>query len=262
VSNVNYFEGNHCLILLPHYDDEIFCIPLIRKLQSSNISLQIVWLTNSQGMNMEINQKRIVKRMKESERFIRKIANQSIKMTHLGAENSIPDGYLIYHLQEIFEFLRSELQNKKATFLTPLWENGHTDHDASFILGKILENNNYGKHISFPIYDTKTKWLPFRVMHLNKRDKNLYIKMDRKDKFIAFKAPYYFKSQMKSWIGLYLPMLLKFISNTKFFFIEGNRYQELKIGDNRLIRRRAKNDYNKIVNQMKSYSEENGININ
>ena len=57
-------------------------------------------------------------------------------------------------------------------------------------------------------------------------------------------------------------MLLKFISNNKFFFVEGNRYQELKIGNNRLIKRRAKNDYNKIVNQMKSYSEENGININ
>ena len=139
MSNVNCFEGSHCLILLPHYDDEIFCIPLIRKLQSSNISLQIVWLTNSQGMNMEINQKRIVKRMKESERFIGKIANQSIKLTHLGVESSIPDGYLIYHLHEIFEFLRSELQNKKATFLTPLWENGHTDHGASFILGKVLK---------------------------------------------------------------------------------------------------------------------------
>ena len=30
-----------------------------------------------------------------------------------------------------------------------------------------------------PIYDTKTKWLPFRVMHFNKRDKNLYLEIEK-----------------------------------------------------------------------------------
>ena len=261
MNDISIFEGKRCLILLPHYDDEIFCLPLIRILQRANISLQIIWLTNSQGMNMKINQKKIAKRMKESERFIGKIASHNIKLNHLGVESSIPDGYLIYHLREIFEFLKSDMHDMNGTILTPLWENGHTDHDASFILGRTLEDNGYGRHISFPIYDTKTKWLPFRVMHLKKRDKNLCIKIERKDKFIVFMAPYYFRSQMKSWVGLYFPMLIKFILNNKFFFIEGKRYQELKIGNNRLIRRRAKNDYEKIVNQIKSYSQENGINI-
>ena len=77
--------------------------------------------------------------MKESERFIEKIAKQSIKLSHLSAESSIPDGNLIYYLHEIFELLRRELQNKKEIILTPLWENGHTDHGASFILGKVLK---------------------------------------------------------------------------------------------------------------------------
>jgi len=99
-------------------------------------------------------------------------------------------------------------------------------------------------------------------MQLKKRDKNLYIKIERKDKFIVFMAPYYYRSQMKSWIGLYLPMLIKFIFNNKFFFIESKRFQELKIGNNRLIRRRAKNDYEEIMNRIKLYSQENGININ
>jgi hypothetical protein len=262
MSDISLFEGKRCVILLPHYDDEIFCLPLIRRLHKANISLQIVWLTNSQGMNMKIEQKKIIKRMKESEIFIRKITSDQVKLTHIGVHRSIADGFLIFHLREILDFLKSENHNAKATFLTPLWENGHADHDASFILGKILENNGNGTHISFPIYDTQMTWLPFRVMHLKKSDKNLYVKIERKDKFIAIKAPYYFRSQIKSWLGLYLPILIKFISNSNFYFIEGKRYQELKIGNSRLIRRRAKNDYEKIVNQTKTYSQENGIDVN
>jgi LmbE family N-acetylglucosaminyl deacetylase len=262
VSDISLFEGKRCLILLPHYDDEIFCLPLISRLFEAGISLQILWLTNSQGMNIKIGQKTITKRMKESEIFIRKITNNHVKITHIGVNRSIADGYLIYHLREIFDFLKSEMNNTKATFLTPLWENGHADHDASFILGKILEENGNGKHVSFPIYDTKTAWLPFRVMHLKKNEKDLYVKIKRKDKFIAIMAPYFFRSQIKSWIGLYLPMLTKFIFSNRFFFIEGNKYQELKIGNSRLVRRRAKSDYEKIVNQIKTYSQENGIDIN
>ena len=262
MSEIGIFEGKRCLILLPHYDDEIFCLPLISRLHEADISLQIIWLTNSQGLNIKIEQKTITKRMNESEIFIKKITNDHLKLTHLGVNRSIADGYLIYHLREIFHFLKSEINNTKATFLTPLWENGHADHDASFILGKILEDDGNGKHISFPIYDTNTRWLPYRVMHLKKKEKDLYVKIKLKDKLIVIMAPYYFRSQIKSWVGLYLPMLTKFIFSNKFFFIEGQKYQELKIGNSRLIRRRAKNDYEKIVNKTKNYSQENGIVIN
>jgi hypothetical protein len=87
--------------------------------------------------------------MKESKIFIRKITNDQIKLTHIGENRPIADEYLIHHLREIFEFLKSVLYNTKTTFLIPLWENDHANHDASFILGKILEDNGNEKHFIF-----------------------------------------------------------------------------------------------------------------
>ena len=84
----------------------------------------------------------------------------------------------------------------------------------------------------------------------------------KKDKTIATRALYYFCSQIKSWLGLHLPTLIKFISNNRIYFVEGKRYQELKNGNSQLRRRRANSDCENIVNQTKIYSQEMGIDIN
>jgi hypothetical protein len=78
----------------------------------------------------------------------------------------IKDGHLHEFLEETFANVKSII-NKYDILLTPIWENGHTDHDCIWLIGDFLRDEI--EHLCFPIYSKSNSILPFQVQGINKK---------------------------------------------------------------------------------------------
>lgn len=262
---MNYLKNLHknkSLILLPHYDDEIFIFPLLRKLNNCGIETHLLWLTQSGGINKELDLKLIQKRKFESENLLKKTGLTNLNTHHLGLLFEIPDGKLFLEIEKVEKSIRSKFAPGLWTLITPHWENGHSDHDVTFLLGKILEKEGFGEHYSFPMYNTKSKFKPFQVMNFEAKETKIPMRIGKKDRLTFILVPLYFKSQLKAWIGLYLPIILKTLFRKQIYFFEGKTMSSIYFNNMRLIEKRSKNDTTLYVNRVIKYCVKNNIPIN
>jgi hypothetical protein len=261
MTNLREFYNYKNLIFLPHYDDEVFLLPYLHKLNSLNVETHLLWLTQSGGINKKYNDKLIYKRKKESENFILKTGLKNIQIHHLGLLFSILDGKLYLKIEEIEDYIFKKFNGKEWSLVTPHWENGHSDHDAAFLLGKKLELNGFGRHFSFSLYNTNSSFKPFQVMKLESIDSKLRIKIEITNRLTFILAPFYFKSQLKAWFGLYLPIIYKTLFRKYIYLFEGKKISIIQFKNMRLIKRRAKNDVGFFLEWVHEYCVKNKIPI-
>ena len=202
-------------VLLPHMDDEVFILPYLvdlRKQNSCNVS--IYFLTKSEGRDARFDQN---VRETESRNSIVKIL-PTAEIVFLGRELEVKDLELHNHFLLEFEHLRELLNNKCDVIVSPYFEGGHIDHDSScilaFELAKVLQCN----HLTFNAYSARYKSRSF--YKVAKPIENLASKVKvpiRSAVYIhTLFIPARYKSQLMTWLGLYLPLVWRTLVLRRF----------------------------------------------
>jgi hypothetical protein len=212
------------IILLAHYDDELFVFPWIKAFLRANLKVSVFWLTNSEGLSRDPNKKLALKRKHESMKFIQKLYDGQVKMQHIGIENNFKDGYLHDNLEAALQEIEILLGDEPTLLISPYIENGHFDHDSVHILATRLNQvrMNIITNLSFPIYSPGLVF-PFKVLQFDNK-KVLGVKIEHRltfpEIFTIAKAPIIYKSQVRTWLGLYLSMLFRIVVTRKYQLIE------------------------------------------
>jgi LmbE family N-acetylglucosaminyl deacetylase len=189
------------LFLFAHQDDEVFVAPRIAFECGRNAHPYIVYFTDG-----------TINRDAESRTVLRRLGVADDRVLFLGTELRIPDGSLVDHLQDCYNWLVDRIGvGAFDEIYVPAWEGGHQDHDALFVIGlAVAKHFSLEKNLwQFYLYNGfKTRGRFFRVFQplptsAPRRERKLKIS----EGAIALRAIFDFKSQKKTWIGL-LPQSL------------------------------------------------------
>jgi hypothetical protein len=134
-----------------------------------------------------------------------------------GESLSISDGYLPDHLDIAAEWIQNWLARFSVikTIYVPAWEGGHHDHDAlhALIVSIGFEKNKMERIKQFPLYNSYRCAGPFfkvlSPLPLNGQVENSRISWINRLLFLRYCLNY--KSQAKSWIGLFPFVLLHYL---------------------------------------------------
>lgn len=208
------------IILLPHQDDEIAILPLLDEIQNS-INLKIIYLTTNK--NEKLNQKR----NNESLNVLKKIGIKKNDIFFLNNKHRIYDKNLYKKSNEVIKYLLSKKNlitlDRDSTILTTSFEGGHPDHDASFfICMKIYKKLKYKKFMSFPLYNSEKKLMPFQAFKniMKYNDQLIFIETSLAKSFFYLKLIFTYKSQMKTILSLFPFYLYRCLIKQSFILID------------------------------------------
>jgi LmbE family N-acetylglucosaminyl deacetylase len=119
----------HALFVFAHQDDEIAAAARIRYLVRSGGTVTCVYLTNGQGRGAPS-----AIRNEESRRALRHLGVDLARVHFAGAEEGIPDGALVEHLDRALELVEEGVREPVDEVWCLAWEGGHQDHDASHLV--------------------------------------------------------------------------------------------------------------------------------
>ena len=202
-------------ILLPHMDDEVFLIPYLVELNSLGLKdVSIYFLTKSEGRNLRFSQEI---RENESLRMIKSIL-PSAEVRFLGREFNVGDQHLHENLAEIFRYLEKELVKNCDVLISTHFEGGHIDHDSSGILSGHLAELLGCKFLTFNLYSARRrKGFLYKVAKSTESNLELKkIKIQITVYFYVVLIPFRYKSQFRTWIGLYPPLFWRLLVRRKF----------------------------------------------
>lgn len=203
-------SGKRVVLILPHPDDEVFCLHVLRQFQ--NHELSFVFLTNGSPKN---DLKSAHRRETESRVAIDLISKEA-EILHYGLFMGLTDGKLACQfskddLKRLNEFLGQG--TKPSIFVSPTLEGGHQDHDAAFIITKNLCRSWSAAHYTFPLYSSSH--IPFPFFRTMKKSQACISFRQTRASRISFvgstlKLIKVYKSQRRTWLGLTLPLLFHY----------------------------------------------------
>ena len=221
------------IFILSHQDDEIGIFESIRIAVENKENVIIFYMTNG-VINKSIPKEELFHRDKESITVLKKIGVEEKKIIFLGRLNNIPTCSLYKKLEiaylEISKFLNT--LNGDIELFTHAYEGGNEDHDSCNILVlKIIRNfNNINLAFQFPFYNAYSSIFFYstqKALKINGEILKIKTNFTNRIKYIGYL--FYYKSQLKVWIGLY-PFLI-------FNFITRNYYLLQKIDKNFFVKK-------------------------
>ena len=202
------------IIVLAHQDDE-FCIfnKISRFKNRKNIF--IFYLTS--GLNYNLNKFSKNLRDNESLKVLKRFGILEKNVFFIGRKHSINNNCLYLHLDTAFKELVDAIQTipGQKTAYTHALEGGHEDHDACHYLVKAIniKYNLFEKSFQFPAYHGKNlPYILFKVFSPISENGPVFkenIKFNDRFKFI--RSLFFYKSQIKIWVGLYPFIIFKFL---------------------------------------------------
>jgi hypothetical protein len=201
------------VVLLPHMDDEVFIIPYLIELAKSNSAgIHIFFLTKSEG---RLNKYRHAVREAESTLMLKKVA-PSCKVEFLGSLLQIEDLKLHTSLDEVFNLLMKTIDSNCDIVIAPHYEGGHIDHDSSSILALKLSGELNATLHTFNLYSgRKLSRSLFRVAKPTELNNTAKIKVGRESFKHILSIPFVYKSQVRTWVGIYPSLVWRFIIRGK-----------------------------------------------
>ena len=196
--------------LLPHYDDEIFMLPLFDSKEKNFL----IYLTN--GIARSKNDDVQIERFREAmANLTTKLKSFQIEIICLGKHLHIYEGQLHNHLHQIDNdaTLSSILKNiqHKDVLVTTTFEGAHQDHDAASILSRkyakkfginLVEVSTYPQMLkgiySFSVMRPRHKLnrIPFKHLRTSSLALNLIIG---------------YRTQRRTWLGLGFQTLFSYL---------------------------------------------------
>jgi hypothetical protein len=216
-------NGGRAILILPHPDDEVFCLHILKQFQ--NHQLCFIYLTNGTPAN---NLK--LSRMRENEsRLAIDLISKGAEIFNYGLRAELTDGKLARQfskndLRQLNEFIGSG--SKPCAFVSPILEGGHQDHDAAFIITENLCLSWAVDHYTFPLYSSSHLSFPF--FHTMKKSDGSIISIQTLGTRLSFvkstlKLIKIYKSQRKTWFGLTIPVLFHYAFRNPIFYINQTR---------------------------------------
>jgi LmbE family N-acetylglucosaminyl deacetylase len=215
------------VIVLPHQDDEVFCLHILQYFQ--DYLLSFIYLTNGSPTN-ELKSAQV--RELESRRAIDAIS-KGAEIFNYGLIMGLADGKLarqfsIDDLKRLNDFIGQG--SKPCAFISPILEGGHQDHDAAFIITENLCRSWAAEHYTFPLYSSSHFPFPFfRTMKKSQGSTSLPLTFTSRQNLIrsTLKLIKIYESQKKTWVGLALPVLFHYALSSPLFYINQKRRVEL-----------------------------------
>lgn len=199
------------LFLLAHQDDEVFIAPRISYELSGGASLFFLYLTSGVAFGGDPSV-----RDNESRACLKRLGVREEQIVFLGTELHIPDGQLVSHLEHCFRSLMEKIKGYTIDDVyAPAWEGGHQDHDAAFLIGLALARrlgleSNFWQFYCYNGFNTRGRF--FRVFYPlpNKRERRQR-KLKLSEGISILRSIFTFKSQRKTWLGLFPQTLIHLV---------------------------------------------------
>ena len=216
-------SGGRVVLVLPHPDDEVFCLHILRQFQ--NHELSFVFLTNGSPTN---DLKSAHRREIESRVAIDLISREA-EIFNYGVLMGLTDGKLARQfskddLKRLNDFLGRG--SKPCIFVSPILEGGHQDHDATFIITKNLCRSWSADHYTFPLYSSSYVPFPFfRTMKTSQGSISSRQTLTSRLNFVGLtlKLIKRYKSQRGTWLGLTLPVLFHYAFRAPVYYVNQTR---------------------------------------
>jgi len=214
------------VVLLPHPDDEVFCLHILQYFQDYIFSF--IYLTNGSPTN-ELKSAQI--REIESRRAIELISTRA-EIFNYGLITGLADGKLARQfskddLKKLNDFIGQGL--KPCAFISPILEGGHQDHDAAFIITENLCRSWEAEHYTFPLYSSSHLPFPFfRTMKRSQGSTSFHLTFTSRQNLVrlTLKLIKIYESQKRTWVGLTLPVLFHYALSAPIHFINQTRSVE------------------------------------
>jgi LmbE family N-acetylglucosaminyl deacetylase len=194
------------LFLFPHQDDEYFVAPRLARDPSR---ARCVFLTTGdyRGVDTAV-------RNQESARALRSLGVPEEQIAFAAVDPCVADNNLAARLPEVFERLWAEYSRGVENVIAPAWEGGHPDHDAACMLAHALAAQSggvpvwefaaYRAHPMVPYFHKVMEPLPGAAAKPTGAMERFGWKT-----FTLFRC---YPSQWRTWLGLFPPLLVKFLA--------------------------------------------------
>ena len=198
--------------LFAHQDDEFGIFIQLKK--DANINNTFIFYLTS-GTNKNINKNKLYLRDKESIKSLTDLGIKKKNIIFVGRKLQIKHNKLYFNVKKIMKFFDNYIStfNKPYVIYTHSWEGGHEDHDTcNLIARKIRSKYKIKNCYQFPLYNSyKTSIIFFKVFNpINQRNiKKIYSSI--KNRFYFVKLLFNYKSQIKTWVGLYPFIIFHYI---------------------------------------------------
>ena len=202
------------ILVLAHQDDEFCIFNRISKFQNKK-NIYVFYLTS--GLNKNCNKFNKSHRDIESLKVLKKLGVLEKKVFFLGRELSINHNSLYKNLDTAFQNLLKILKKIKGskTVITHSLEGGHEDHDSCYYLVSALNKKFklFTNSFQFPAYHGKNlPYIFYKVFDpIVENGKILKEKINFFDKFKFIYLLFIYKSQLKTWLGLYPFIIYKYL---------------------------------------------------
>jgi LmbE family N-acetylglucosaminyl deacetylase len=212
------------IILLAHADDEVFFAPFF----ANSAENYLVYLTNGVS-HLEENTLTLQRRMNETRlAFEKNLKKYNTELVHLGNLLKIPEGQLhLANLNECVELIVEFIHSRNSTdiqLLTTTFEGAHQDHDSAAIISRRIS-----KICTLPIKEISTyrqrlkNCYSFTVMNpTSRREKIVFNRWAVT--ILSIKIMFSYKTQWKTWTGLSLGVILRYLRG--HYFVA----EQIKIG--------------------------------
>ena len=204
--------GLYTLFLFAHQDDEFGVFHTLSHIKRTGGPVRIAYLTtgNPDGMPNP-------RRNGESLKVLASLGVSPDEVEFVGESARIPDGRLVEHLDAASAALKALAMRygRPRSLYTHAYEGGHQDHDAAYLVGvSLAESWGILNHsIQTPLYCKAGIPRPFfRMFHALKANGPRVthpIPWKERVRFLGFYFSY--RSQWKSWIGLWPFVLLHYL---------------------------------------------------
>lgn len=198
------------LFVFAHQDDEYPVTPLIAS-ELRDRAVLCLFLTDGRGKGVSSET-----RDAESRKVLASIGVPGESLLFVGSQSGIPDGHLVEQLEPAFEAAAAAvapIASPIDRLYMPAWEGGHQDHDAAHLVGMALAKRLGVDAWEFALYNGQgTPWKFFRAMKLLRSGtETRELRISLRDALRASFRCRHYKSQLKTWVGLFPESFLRFV---------------------------------------------------
>jgi LmbE family N-acetylglucosaminyl deacetylase len=208
--------SNLVVFLFAHQDDEFGVLHQIEQEVKFGASVYCVYTTT--GVVSGANPKQ---RNRESIEVLESLGVDSKRILFQGEILNIPDGQALDNVVALRTWLVNWIQNHQSirTLYVPAWEGGHPDHDILHAVAVKVMKNDLSRTViwQYPLYNSYgLKWGFFKVLKpLAVNGKVLRQVIPWPVRWRHLRLCLNYRSQVKSWLGLYPCVLWHYLFNGK-----------------------------------------------
>jgi len=193
------------LCVFAHQDDEYGVAARITRERKSGRRVICAFLTNGAASVPSSV------RDEESRSVLMRVGVDESDILFLGSQHDIPDGSLVEHLEAAFHILDHAVRERDVgEVITLAWEGGHQDHDAAHLVAVAFAQKHGLPCREFPLYRGNRYGQLFRVLSPI-RSGGARTKLGFNEAFRASMLAWRYRSQRRTWIGLFGESFLKLV---------------------------------------------------